>query len=365
MIRRLHLAGEVVEVAAVTGHTVTGRRVSRVLHLECAARGIRAGMESRVLGVGLERGRRNGILVHRHPGVPTLVAALAVAGDTGVDLCRRRRRRQELGTRCGERCISLYQTVGHRAHMALFAVGTRRDVRGRTASRRDGRHHHNLRDTDKRRRRNRGAVTARAGGYARVVHLRVRKLRAVAHRRDGHAGSGPDVADLARLAGRHVIRRQPHHIEVDRRDRVGRRGRSMTLSAVRALARGIGMDVEEARHHREVPTRILVTTGTCRGRRYRDVIRRLLRRTEVREIGAVTVDAFAAGRVARVLNHEGARRRARARLETHVVRRRGRGLRGRIQRILPHRHPGKAALVAAVAATRHVGMNLIRRRCRL
>ena len=90
------------------------------------------------------------------------------------------------------------------------------------------------------------------GCDAGVVHQRVTELRTVLNRQARKARTRSRVAHLARLRAWNVPDRCSH-------DRQGpttadewtglRAGARVTLRAIRSLARRIGMDVSDARHH--------------------------------------------------------------------------------------------------------------------
>jgi len=105
-------------------------------------------------------------------------------------------------------------------------------------------------------------VTLRAGANPAVVHLGTGKLSAVRNRCRGNAGTGANVADLARLSRRNMVRWQPDDLEVGAWDRERCRVGAVTLRAVRRFALGIRVDVDEHRQNRIVGT--LVTIGTGR-----------------------------------------------------------------------------------------------------
>ena len=68
------------------------------------------------------------------------------------------------------------------------------------------------------------------------------------------------MADLAGLSRRDVIRRGSHDLESrrtgERPDGCARR--CVALRAVRGLARRVGVDVDEGRHHREIRSLVAV-----------------------------------------------------------------------------------------------------------
>ncbi len=84
---------EVRKAGTVTTDAITRCRMGRILDLVGTTRRIGSGLETHVLrrAVGRQRGRRDWILRHRHPGIAAFVAALAVRRHAGVDLRRVRR----------------------------------------------------------------------------------------------------------------------------------------------------------------------------------------------------------------------------------------------------------------------------------
>ena len=196
-----------------------------------------------------------------------------------------------------------------------------------------------------------------------MIHLRAGEQGAIGHRRHGNAGAGTDMAHLAGLRHRNMVRRKTGHLEVNRRNRIGRRSRPVALRAIGRLARRVGVDIQHRRHDREVTARVLMAARATRTRGHWDMVRRLFRCCEISKIGAVAVDTLAGRRVLRILNHEFAADRTGSSLEAHVLRGWIRRHRGWIQRVLTHGHPGITAFMTARAVTRHTAMNLVGGRC--
>ena len=99
VVRRLHDAVEVIEVIAVAGDAIARGRVGGILDHEGTRHETRSGLEACVVRASRERRGVDGVLAHRHPGVTTLVAALAIRGNACVDLPIGRRGREEQGSR--------------------------------------------------------------------------------------------------------------------------------------------------------------------------------------------------------------------------------------------------------------------------
>jgi len=363
VIRRQRRPREVGKGRAVAADAVTGRRVRRVFDLVRSAGGVRPRLEAHVLGRRHRRERRwiDRVLGHRHPGVATFVAVLTTRGDTGVDLGGGRRWRQEErpGRTVGR--IRRTLTARHGGQVALLAVRAGGNVRRRAAGRRRRRHHDDFRNPHERRRSNRRAVAGHTRRNARVIHLGIREERAVGDRRCCDTGTRTDVADLARLGGRNVIRRGRLDDETRRpcKRPDGLTRQTMTLRAIGRLTRRVGVDIDQRGRDRIIGILMAIRASRCR--RDRDVIGRLHLAGEVIEIGAVAGDAITGRgrRVRRVCNLIRPTGSTGSGLEAGVL---GvRVVRARINRVLRHRHPNVTALVTTAAVRRHAGVDLCRR----
>ena len=130
----------------------------------------------------------------------------------------------------------------------------------------------------------------------------------------------------------------------------------MALRAVSSLAGRKSMDVGNTRHHRQVTG--FVAIGAIGRRRDRHVALREGQSGEVLERASMAADAIARGRVRGILHHELPCGSAGAGLEAHILRGLATGHGARHKRVLRHRHPSIATLMAILAAGRHTRMDL-------